>query len=141
LRQEETFEGWLFTIAHNVFGSRIERGKAQKRKAHLVSLDHSLTGQEDEPPLSERTADPLPDPEESVLDNEKLEKLHAALTQLPEQMRLCAQLRIVYDLPYQEIATLLGISIGAVKAHLSQARGKLREQLRGYFSETDFESE
>jgi len=140
LRQEETFEGWLFTIAHNVFGSRIEQGEAQKRKAHLVSLDYSLIGQEDELPLAARTADSLPDPETSVLDNEKLEKLHAALTQLPEQMRRCAQLRFVNDLSYQEIAALLGISIGAVKAHLNHARGKLREQLRGYFSETDFES-
>ncbi len=141
LRQEEAFEGWLFTVAHNVFGSWIEQGKAIKRKAHLVSLDHSPTGQEDEPPLANRIPDSRPGPEATVLDKEKLEKLHEALTQLPEQMRLCAQLRIVYDLSYQEIATLLGISIGAVKAHLNQARGKLREQLRGYFSETDFESE
>ena len=141
LRQEEAFEGWLFTVAHNVFGSWIEQGEALKRKAHLVSLDHSQTGQEDKPPLADITADPAPDPEDSLLDNEKLEKLHAALTQLPEQMRRCAQLRFVNDLSYQQIAALLGISVGAVKAHLNQARGKLREQLRGYFSETDFESE
>ena len=141
LRDEEKFEVWLFTIAHNILVSRIEHGEAQKRKATEVSLDHSPIGQKDEPPLADRIADSLPDPEASVLNNEKLEKVHAAMTQLPEQMRRCVQLRSINDLSYQEIALLLGISTGAVKAHLNQAKGKLREQLRGYFSETDFEDE
>jgi RNA polymerase sigma-70 factor (ECF subfamily) len=140
LRHEVTFESWLFTIARNVFSSRIEQSEAQKRKVHLLSLDHHESGREDEPPIAARLADSLPDPETSVLDNEKLEKLYEALAQLPEQMRRCAHLRFAEDLSYQEIAALLEISIGTVKAHLNQARRRLREQLSGYFTESDFDN-
>ncbi len=138
LRQEETFERWLFTIALNLFRSKIEQKHAQKRTAHLVSLDQPEVNEEESPAIAARVADTQPDPMETVLEKEKLEKLREALVQLPEQMQRCAQLRFANDLSYQEIAMLLGLSIGTVKAHLNQARGKLREQLRGYFSETDF---
>jgi len=64
-----------------------------------------------------------------------LEKLREALVQLPQQMRRCAQLRVVHDLSYVEIAELMGISVNTVKAHLHQAQKALRAQLSPYFEE------
>jgi DNA-directed RNA polymerase specialized sigma24 family protein len=48
-------------------------------------------------------------------------------------MRRCAQLRVVQELSYAEIAALMGISVNTVKAHLHQAQKNLHAQLSSYF--------
>ena len=134
LRQEEQFESWLFAIAHNVWCSLIESRTAQKRSAVLLSLDGEGES-DDRLPIAARLADQSADPLTVALEKEKLEKLREALQQLPQQMRRCAQLRVVHDLSYVEIAALMGISVNTVKAHLHQAQKVLRTQLSSYFEE------
>jgi RNA polymerase sigma-70 factor (ECF subfamily) len=134
LRQEEQFESWLFAIAHNVWCSQIERQTAQKRSVVLLSLEGESES-DDRPSIAARVADQSADPLTVALDKEKLEKLSEALQQLPQQMRRCAQLRVVHDLSYAEIAALMGISVNTVKAHLHQAQKALRTQLSSYFEE------
>jgi RNA polymerase sigma-70 factor, ECF subfamily len=133
LRQEEQFESWLFAIAHNVWCSLIESRNAQKRAATLLSLEEGES--DDRPSIAARLADGSADPLTAALEKEKLEKLRDALQHLPQQMRRCAQLRVVHDLSYLEIAALLGISVNTVKAHLHQAQKALRTQLSSYFDE------
>ena len=134
LRQEEQFESWLFAIAHNVWCSLIESRSAQKRSAMVLSLDGEEES-DDRLPIASRLADQSADPLTAALEKEKLEKLREALQHLPQQMRRCAQLRVVHDLSYVEIAALLGISVNTVKAHLHQAQKALRTQLSAYFEE------
>lgn len=134
LRQEEQFESWLFAIAHNVWCSVIESQTAQKRSATVLSLE--VDGESDDrPSIAARLADPNADPLNVALQKEKLEKLHEALVHLPKQMRHCAQLRVVHEMSYAEIADLMGISVNTVKAHLHQAQKALRAQLSSYFEE------
>ena len=134
LRQEEQFESWLFAIAHNVWCSLIENRAAQKRSATVLPLE--AEGEADgRPSIAVRLADRSADPLTVVLEKEKLEKLREALNHLPQQMRRCAQLRVVHDLSYLEIAALMGISVNTVKAHLHQAQTALRAQLSRYFEE------
>lgn len=134
LRQPEQFESWLFAIAHNVWCSSIESRTAQKRAATLLPLEgEGESG--DRPPLAARLADSGADPLTVALEKEKLEKLREALQRLPKQMRRCAQLRVVHDLSYLEIAALMCISVNTVKAHLHQAQQALRAQLSSYFEE------
>ena len=134
LRHEEQFESWLFAIAHNVWCSLIESRSAQKRSVKLLSLEgEGESG--DRPPVAARIADKGADPLTVVLENEKMEKLREALQCLPQQMRRCAQLRVVHDLSYVEIAQLMGLSVNTVKAHLHQAQKALRAQLSFYFEE------
>lgn len=52
-----------------------------------------------------------------------------ALTSLPPRQRKAAVLFYVGDLPITQVARLMGISEGAVKSHLSRARGHLRQAL------------
>jgi RNA polymerase sigma-70 factor (ECF subfamily) len=134
LRQEEQFESWLFAIAHNVWCRLIESRSAQKRSAKLLSLEgEGESG--DRPSIAARVADRGADPLTVALEKEKLEKLREALQHLPKQMRRCAQLRVVHDLSYSEIAGLMSISVNTVKAHLHQAQQELRAQLSAYFEE------
>lgn len=134
LRQEEQFESWLFAIAHNVCCSLIESRTALKRSAKLLSLDGDEES-DDRLPIASRLADQSADPLTVALEKEKLEKLREALQHLPQQMRRCAQLRVVHDLSYVEIAALMDISVNTVKAHLHQAQKALRTQLSSYFEE------
>jgi RNA polymerase sigma-70 factor (ECF subfamily) len=134
LRQEEQFESWLFAIAHNVWCSHLENRTAQKRSATVLSLDGEDES-DDRLPIAARLADQRADPLTEALEREKLEKLREALLHLPQQMRHCAQLRVVHDLSYAEIAALMGISVNTVKAHLHQAQKALRTQLSAYFEE------
>ncbi|HEX9697477.1 MAG TPA: sigma-70 family RNA polymerase sigma factor [Actinomycetota bacterium] len=49
-----------------------------------------------------------------------------ALAAIPPRQRACVVLRYYEDLPEADIARALRVSVGTVKAHLSQARAKLR---------------
>jgi RNA polymerase sigma-70 factor, ECF subfamily len=139
LRQPELFENWLFRVAMNVFRTRLEQAQAQKRQSTVVSLDDEPDADQGFSSLAARIPDRRPTPLQASLEQEKLSRLREAMNELPEQMRRCAQLRFAHELSYQEIANVLGISIGTVKAHLNQARQRLRQQLRGYFNELDWE--
>lgn len=52
--------------------------------------------------------------------------LVSALRQLPPRQRQATVLYYVADLPVAVVADRLGVSEGTIKAHLSQARHKLR---------------
>jgi len=137
-RQETTFENWLFSIAENIWRSELERRKARKRAARVISLDQEFAGGDEELfSLAARIADPAPDQLDRIIDKEKSLKLHEALRQLPEQMRRCTELRILHDLSYSEIAGLMEISINTVKGHLRTAKKELSERLKPYFGEIE----
>jgi RNA polymerase sigma-70 factor (ECF subfamily) len=137
-RQESSFESWMFSIAENIWRSELGRRKAKKRDAPLISLDQETASEtEDLPSLAERIVDPKPDQLNRAIEKEKSQKLNEAMQQLPENMRLCMELRIVHGLPYKEIAELMGIEINTVKAHLHQAKKRLDKNLRPYFGEVD----
>jgi RNA polymerase sigma-70 factor (ECF subfamily) len=71
------------------------------------------------------------------MEKQKQQMLYEAMRELPEQMRRCVELRVIHDLSYEEIAKVMGISTGAVKAHLNKAKKKLGERLRPYFGEIE----
>ena len=127
-RRESPFEGWLFEIAANTFRNELRRRGAEKRDAVELSINGS---QEDGggpsqivgPASKERSA------LDSMVERERRAKLRAALQELPPQMRICCVLRYERGLKYQEIATVMKISIETVKAHLHQARKRLIEKL------------
>jgi RNA polymerase sigma-70 factor, ECF subfamily len=136
LRQEEQFESWLFAIAHNVWCDLIENQTAKKRSAVTVSLEDGSEA-DNRPSLASQIADHREDPLTATLKKEKLERLREVLQRLPQQMRRCAQLRVVHELSYLEIASLMGISVNTVKAHLHQAQKTLRAELSSYFEELE----
>jgi RNA polymerase sigma-70 factor, ECF subfamily len=54
-----------------------------------------------------------------------------SLAELPRRQREAVVLRDVFGLSHTEIATALGVNIGAVNPLLTRARGRLRNRLRG----------
>lgn len=84
-------------------------------------------------PPSEELPDSLPDPQEGALDGmERDERAHlvrAAIQDLPEKQRATLILKIYHELSHEEIAGILGASVGTVKANLFHALGKLKRRL------------
>ncbi|HWP92743.1 MAG TPA: sigma-70 family RNA polymerase sigma factor [Thermodesulfobacteriota bacterium] len=66
---------------------------------------------------------------------EALEIIEKAINDLPENYRIVLYLRDVEDKSSDEVANILGISVGTVKSRLHRARLFLRDKLSDYFYE------
>ncbi len=78
----------------------------------------------------ETTEDPgAIDPAEWLTTQQRSDALRHAIARLPPRQRTVVILRVYQELPHQEIATIVGISVGAVKANLFHAMGNLRRLL------------
>jgi RNA polymerase sigma-70 factor, ECF subfamily len=83
------------------------------------------------PPLEQIDEHPIEDRAESaserVLRVERGVLVRAAIAQLPPKQRATLILRIYQEMSHQEIADVLGSSVGAVKANLFHALGNLKK--------------
>lgn len=64
-----------------------------------------------------------------LVREERAARVRAAIAQLPPQQRATLILRVFHDLPHDEIASVLGNSVGAGKANLFHALRNLRRLL------------
>jgi RNA polymerase sigma-70 factor, ECF subfamily len=74
--------------------------------------------------LTTEPAAPAPAPED-----ENLERMRNAISELPELQREALLLKLHHDLSYAEIAEVLGIPIGTVRSRLHHAVAELRGTL------------
>lgn len=70
-------------------------------------------------------------PVERVLRGERAARVRAAIAALPARQRATLILRAYHELAHEEIALLLGCSVGAVKANFFHALGNLKKHLEG----------
>jgi len=131
LRSDSSFKSWLFAVAANLHRNESRRRHREKRAAPEVPLD--APAQDDapvhEPPAREAS------PAQEAFEKERREALARAVNELPPQMGQVLSLRVGRDLKYREIAAVLQISIETVKAHLFQARQRLRAELGDDYGE------
>lgn len=122
------FSTWMYRIARNVCLDYFRRQKIRS----FFSLNTPV-GEEEE----DEMGDFLPsgeDPEEGILEGELLERVSEAVGKLPWKFREVIVLRYVEELPYEDIAQILGVPVGTVKTYLHRAKLKLKEMLGGEFS-------
>jgi RNA polymerase sigma-70 factor (ECF subfamily) len=129
-RRESRFERWLWEIATHIYYNEVRRRRTDKRDGLEQSLDSGVETEDGVGPgITLPSTDPSP--EEEIVRAERTKALHAALKELPDQMRRCCIFRYEKGLKYKEIAAIMKISIETVKAHLHQARKRLIAQLGG----------
>ena len=63
--------------------------------------------------------------------------IDAAIAELPEQQRMAVVLRRYEEMPYEEIARVLDLTVPAVKSLLFRARTFLRERLEKYLAQLE----
>jgi RNA polymerase sigma-70 factor (ECF subfamily) len=105
---------WLYRIAVNVslnkVGGRTLRTEPIDERAAPVSRE--------------------PDAMSRLVEQERAGRVRAAIARLPRKQRATLVLRVYQELPHQEIAELLGSSVGAVKANFFHALNNLRRLLQ-----------
>lgn len=102
----ETLKAYLFTITRNVY---LEQ---RRKRRHEVAL-------EDVHP------DPAPGPDVLVESHLELRRVQSVLQTLPEIDRAAFVLRVQHELPYAEIARVLGLSLTTAKVKVHRVRKKL----------------
>ncbi len=105
---------WLYRIAVNVCLNRVSL--KTPRPSALGQLDRADV-------TAER-------PDVTLLREERAAEVRAAIRQLPPKQRATLILRVYHELPHEEIAGVLGSSVGAAKANFFHALANLKKLLR-----------
>jgi len=115
-REEANLYTWLYRIATNETLTWIEQ---QKRRSSI-----SLTDNEDM--FSEKLV------AQKGFDANKLEwQLQKAIQALPDKQRIVFNLRYYDEMPYEQMAEVLGTSVGALKASYHHAAKKVEAFMLG----------
>lgn len=120
------FSTWLFKIATNNCIDFI-----RKKKASHVSLDHN---DEEHEKASMDIQAPVMDPEETMINEQKIKLMRSVVDKLKPRYRKLIELRYFKELSYEEIAEELELPIGTVKAQLFRARELLYNILKSVTS-------
>ena len=102
----ETLKAYLFTISRNIY---LEHLRKKKRQAVLEDIH----------------PDPAPGPDKLTESQHKLQRVQRVLQILPEIDRTAFILRVQHELPYDEIARVLELSLTATKVKVYRVRKKL----------------
>jgi RNA polymerase sigma-70 factor (ECF subfamily) len=87
----------------------------------------------DEEIILQMTSDSEPDAERLLFSQQIQQRLECALTKLSDRQRAVFSLRHYESLPLEEIADVLKLDVGTVKAHLFRALTKMREELKDLY--------
>jgi len=130
-RGESAFSTWLHRLSVNIVLMRLRR-----RKATETSLEDGASGEEFDEQRKEFGA-----PDLVLMGSIDRMHLERAIARLPAGYKQTFMLHDVHGYEHNEIATLLGCSIGNSKSQLHKARGRLRKLLRETVRESRNENE
>ncbi|SRR5579883_362513 len=125
-RGQSSLKTWIYRItvneAHNA-----RRWFFRHRRCE-VELDN-------EPNEARSWSETIPDgsrsPFDMAFDHEQAVMIQTALERINPVFRAAVVLRDITDLSYEEIAEILGVSLGTVKSRILRGREALREELKG----------
>ncbi len=129
--RQAKFTTWLYTIARNLCVDASRRAK-HRRAASLDAPSDPHADEEGAPTLLDRTADQKGAVDRSVIGKQLGERIKLAVEALVEEQREVFILREVMDLPFKEIAEIVGCPENTVKSRMRYALEKLREALDEY---------
>jgi RNA polymerase sigma-70 factor (ECF subfamily) len=108
------FSTWLFKIATNNCVDFI-----RKKQLAPTPLDHLQDSMDN---VTVNIQSDLPDPEESLINHQKIEALKDIVSQLKPRYKSLIELRFYKEYSYEEISSELNLPIGTVKAQLYRAK-------------------
>src|SRR3954454_7812911 len=115
-RGQSSLSTWLYRIGVNVCLNRVSA------KTTLGKLTEPI---EEKQFVDDRAVSPS----DVLLQHERAAPVRAAIARLPRKQRATLILRTYHEMSHQEIADVLGGSVGAVKANFFHALGSLKKLL------------
>lgn len=113
-RHPDRFDAWLFRILAN--RCRTRGGRRRRYQATFVRQEHATTSAEVEPA--------------AVHAAEWSDVVHRALSALDSDQREAFLLKYVDELSYDEMETLTGVGVSALKMRVKRAADRLRTLLQ-----------
>ncbi|MBR2114417.1 MAG: sigma-70 family RNA polymerase sigma factor [Prevotella sp.] len=112
--QLESIEAFCLTICRNLALDKLRRmdNQVQSLGDDIEPTDHSHSS----------------NPEQVTIQNERTQMVRQLISELPERLRTCMQLRDIEGKSYRDIATILDITEQQVKVNIFRARQAVREQ-------------
>jgi len=115
-RGQSTLATWLYRIGVNVCLNRVSAKDTLRRLTTPIEAQQFVDVRAELP-------------SDLMLRNERNARVRAAIARLPRKQRATLILRTYHEMSHQEIADVLGSSVGAVKANFFHALGSLKKLL------------
>ena len=118
-----SFLSWIYRIVTNLHRDELRRRKGRYQEE--IPEDHELQEYGGGRPLAV-------EPIEEYVESQLSEPVSKALADLATEQRQIVLLADVEGYSYQEIAEIVGCTVGTVRSRLHRARGQLRGLLNRY---------
>ncbi len=122
---ESSLATWVYRITINKSLDHLRHSRRQKRWGLITGLF-----------TIEETPIEIPDFHHPGIELENKEKaaiLFRAIDKLPENQKTAFVLSIVEELPQQEVAEIMKVSVGAVESLIQRAKSNLRKELENFY--------
>jgi RNA polymerase sigma-70 factor (ECF subfamily) len=130
-KEKRNFQGWLFTIAHNIIVDKMRR----KSKLQFVSMDTVISENDESLHLEDILEDDKEIPSQ-VLENKEIQKiLMKSLGKLSFEQKQVFIMREIDNLSFKEISSILNISINTALSRMHYAVRNLRKILFNFKKE------
>ncbi len=121
------FSTWIYTIAGN-----LAKTELQRRKRRTI-LSINAFGKDNDETYEIPDEDYRPDKiTDSGIKDEIIQK---AFMKVSDAYRQAVILRDIQELSYEEIADIMGITVGTVKSRINRGRAQLQKLLKGIYNE------
>lgn len=126
------FSTYLYTFAHNICIDHLRRNKKRKHVSlsDPIDAENGLT-------IEDTMESEQPDPEKQLHQKTFEKALHQAVDELPPDQREVFLLREQMNLPFEEIARIVGCLPSTAKSRMRYALQSIRAKLEGKFSLAD----
>jgi RNA polymerase sigma-70 factor (ECF subfamily) len=119
-----SIRGWLYQVARR-------RCIDARRKQHDAAPPAARAARRVQPSF-DHAIDPLTTPAGKALKRDRAIRILAVLQELDDDLRSVVVMRYFQELPREEIAEAIGLSVAGTKARLSKAMDVLREKLQQF---------
>jgi len=122
-----SFRTWMYKIASNLCKNELRdrvRRPVTENRINSIDVDDQI----------EQIQDNTSNLDTQLEQKELQEILNLAISSLPEKYRIVIILRDIENMPYEEIAKIIGKPDGTVKSRLNRARLMLKDKMKAYIS-------
>ncbi|MEZ4369040.1 MAG: RNA polymerase sigma factor [Kofleriaceae bacterium] len=127
-KRQAKFTTWLYTIARNLC---VDQTRRRKHRRH-ASLDAPMGSDDDAGTLMEVLPGSEHAPSRGTENKALYERMQRAIAELGEEQREVFLMREFLDLPFKQIAEVVGVPENTVKSRMRYALEKLRLELDEY---------
>ena len=127
-KRQAKFTTWLYTIARNLC---VDQTRRRKHRKH-ASLDAPMSSDEDSGTLLDVVSGNEMASDRKTVNKQLEQRMNQAIQSLVEEQREVFMMREFLDMPFKQIADVVGVPENTVKSRMRYALEKLRLELDEY---------